>query len=209
MGKRITYVATYTTTAGKTLTATRTSEREYTHASVVQWGWGDKEILILSFHGSEANALKGSLTGAQRKGGAVVLAAVPLTIQEKTPKAKATKPAAVKLSETQRKALRLCTGEWQGTKETEGVMGTTMQSLADRGLVETSTAGKVGMGGNKARCVYRLTDAGRAAQKAAAWRFEATCKCGGQITGDSVTWRHKVKPEQPCKAQAVGMLTQI
>lgn len=73
MSQKITYTATY-----EGQTRTRTSARAYTHASVVRWSNG--EVVILSFHGSQAAAMKGTLTSGQKANGARVIAAVPLSI---------------------------------------------------------------------------------------------------------------------------------
>lgn len=67
-----TYTATW---QGKTYT--RTSKRTYTHASVVRW-WDGREAVI-SFHGSEQAARKGVLTGDQKRSGAAVIAAIPVS----------------------------------------------------------------------------------------------------------------------------------
>ncbi len=67
-----TYTATY---GGKTVT--RKGTKLYTHASVVRWSNGDTEVV--SFHTSEAAALKGVLTAQQKGNGAHVVAAVPVT----------------------------------------------------------------------------------------------------------------------------------
>lgn len=58
-------------------TETRNSKRAYTHAAVIRWSNGKEDIV--SFHGSEEAARRGSLTKLQRMQGAKVIAAVPLT----------------------------------------------------------------------------------------------------------------------------------
>lgn len=60
-------------------TRTRTSKtRVYTHASVVRW-WDGSEAIV-SWHGSEEAAQKGSLEKCQRDNGSRVIAAIPVTI---------------------------------------------------------------------------------------------------------------------------------
>jgi hypothetical protein len=69
-------VTTFTATwQGKTYT--RTSNRTYTHASVVRWSDGTEAVV--SWHGTEKAALKGALTGHQKQGGARVITAIPVT----------------------------------------------------------------------------------------------------------------------------------
>lgn len=58
-------------------TATRTSTKAYTHASVVRWS--DGSVDIASFHTSEIAALKGVLTAQQKRNGSAVIAVVPAT----------------------------------------------------------------------------------------------------------------------------------
>jgi 8-oxo-dGTP pyrophosphatase MutT (NUDIX family) len=57
-------------------TYTRTSHREYTHASVVRLSNGDK--VVWGFHGSEANARATPLTSQQKKNGMAVVDALPV-----------------------------------------------------------------------------------------------------------------------------------
>lgn len=57
-------------------TAKRSSAKTYTHASVVRWS--DGSVGIASFHISETAALKGVLTGQQKRNGAAVVAVVPV-----------------------------------------------------------------------------------------------------------------------------------
>lgn len=59
-------------------TFTRNSKRTYTHASVVRWANGTEAVL--SWHGTEAAALKGVLTGQQKEYGARIIAAVPVNV---------------------------------------------------------------------------------------------------------------------------------
>ena len=61
-------------------TTTRVSTRVYTHASVVRWWDGTEQIV--SFHGTESAALRGTLTADQRHNGAAVIAAVPVSTDE-------------------------------------------------------------------------------------------------------------------------------
>lgn len=82
-GKR-TYQAT-ATIDGKTVSETRTTERDYTHAAVVQGISGQR--YIASFHGSEALAAKGVLTGSQRRGGMRVVQTIPLEVIKSKKKA--------------------------------------------------------------------------------------------------------------------------
>lgn len=57
-------------------TVTRTSHREYTHASVVRLSNGDK--VVWGFHGSEAAARSATLTSQQKKNGMAVIDALPV-----------------------------------------------------------------------------------------------------------------------------------
>jgi hypothetical protein len=67
----------YATWNGKT--KKRTAARAYTHASVVRWSDGSEAIV--SFHTSEALALRGTLHASQVENGARVVAAVPVTTE--------------------------------------------------------------------------------------------------------------------------------
>jgi hypothetical protein len=40
-------------------------------------------------------------------------------------------------------------------------------------------------------------------------RFEATCTCKARITGNTIKWRHDVRPATPHQAHPVGTLRQI
>lgn len=62
------------------VTTTRTSSHPYTHASVVRWSNGTETVA--SFHTSEAAALKGVLTGDQKKYGAQVIKALPVKVED-------------------------------------------------------------------------------------------------------------------------------
>lgn len=75
-GKR-TYQAT-ATLDGVQVSETRTTERNYTHAAVVQGISGKR--YIASFHSSEALAAKGVLTGTQRQNGMRVVQTIPLEV---------------------------------------------------------------------------------------------------------------------------------
>jgi 8-oxo-dGTP pyrophosphatase MutT (NUDIX family) len=72
-------------------TYTRTSHREYTHASVVRLSNGDK--VVWGFHGSEANARATPLTSQQKKNGMAVIDALPVK-REPLKKGSASAPAA-------------------------------------------------------------------------------------------------------------------
>lgn len=79
-GGRKTFTVTHN---GKTVT--RTSNQPYTHASIVRWPDGTEGVV--SFHNSEAAALKGVLTAQQKQNGAQVVKAVAVKVD--TPSAPA------------------------------------------------------------------------------------------------------------------------
>lgn len=47
------------------------------------------------------------------------------------------------------------------------------------------------------------------AKAAKKMRFEATCECGGRITGRTHHWRHDVAPVVKHRGWAIGMIKQI
>jgi hypothetical protein len=65
------------------VTRQRSSNKAYTHASVVRWSNGSEDIA--SFHCSESAAAKGVLTAQQKSNGARVIAVVPAMLVITTP----------------------------------------------------------------------------------------------------------------------------
>ena len=72
---------------GQTYKETRTTERAYTHASVVGRADGTGTPYIASFHASEALAAKGTLTGLQRRNGSRVIRTIALNVIKSNKKA--------------------------------------------------------------------------------------------------------------------------
>lgn len=119
------FVASWTNAAnGQTLTATRTSDRAYTHAAVyANTNQPLTEAYIGSFHGSKEAASKGTLTGAQRRYGLTVIAVVELTVQEKPKREKKPKaPKALRFEATCGECRGRITGDsttWRHAKAPE------------------------------------------------------------------------------------------
>lgn len=87
-GKGVAYTATHN---GHTVT--KTSNKPYTHASVVKWSDGTESIA--SFHMSEAAAQKGVLTAQQKANGAHVVSVVPVVPKEKPSELKPGAPGTI------------------------------------------------------------------------------------------------------------------